>query len=180
MAGETIIQAAVSSTRAPTPITISGVMNGIGTALILFLMSVMLIDIGGRVVFNRPLAGVPEMVSMAIVAIVFLQLPHSVASRALIASDMLYGALQVKRPKAAAVLSATCSLVGTLVFLAIAYASFRFLAKAWEHEETYGTAGVFEFPQWPLRATIVLGAIWTSFEFLRLAWKDASILRGNP
>lgn len=180
MAGEAIIHSAQADEGAKPSVTLSGILNGVGTVLILFLMTVMLIDIGGRVLLNQPLAGVPEMVSMAIVAIVFLQLPHSVASRSLIASDMLSGALEAKRPRTAAALSASCSLVGAIVFMAIAYASFRFLQKAWLHEETYGTAGVFEFPQWPLRFVIVFGAVWTSFEFLRLAWNDLAMQRSRP
>jgi TRAP-type mannitol/chloroaromatic compound transport system permease small subunit len=170
MAGETILTdvAAKDSPR----VTLAGVMNGVGTALILFLMTVMLIDIGGRLLLNRPLAGVPEMVSMAIVAIVFLQLPNAVASQAMIRSDMLIGALEAERPRLGALVNAGCNLVGALVFLAITYASWRFLLRAWNNEETYGTAGVFEFPQWPLRAVIVLGAFWTAVEFGRLLWSN--------
>jgi TRAP-type mannitol/chloroaromatic compound transport system permease small subunit len=170
MAGETVLKN-VTSKESPS-ITLAGVMNGAGTFLILFLMTVMLIDISGRLVLNRPLVGVPEMVSMAIVAIVFLQLPHAVASRAMIRSGMLIDTLEAARPRLGALVNACCNIVGALVFLAITYASWRFLLRAWLNEETYGTAGVFEFPQWPLRAVIVLGAFWTAVEFGRLLWMN--------
>lgn len=179
MSGESALQAA-SETIGSGVIRLSGLMNATGTALILFIMTIMLIDIGGRVVFNRPLAGVPEMVGMAIVAIVFLQLPNAVASRALIASDMLITPLSTVRPRLAGAITAVCSLIGAFVFAAIAFASWRFLARSWVNEETYGTPGVFEFPQWPLRAVVVFGAAWTVVEFLRLVAQDLKPFRRAP
>lgn len=178
MAGETITAAAAAG--GDGGVTLSGVMNGVGTTLILFLIAVMLIDIGGRLLLSHPLAGVPEMVSMAIIAIVFLQLPHAVASRAMIRSGMLIDALEAERPRLGALVNAACNLVGALVFLAITYASSHFLLRAWRNEDTYGTAGVFEFPQWPLRAVIVVGAFWTAVEFGRLLWRNLRIIGGRP
>ena len=181
MAGETLLAAnAADKAQAEGPITVSGVMNACGTALILFLMAVMLIDIGGRLAFNRPLAGVPEMVAMAIVAIVFLQLPHAVASGAMIRTDVLLVFLETSRPRAAAAPEAVSALVGAGVFAMIAHASWRFLARAWVNEDTYGTQGLFEFPHWPLRAVIVAGAIWTTAEFLRLAIAKARRIGRMP
>jgi TRAP-type C4-dicarboxylate transport system permease small subunit len=178
MSGETALQ--TGSDTAGGGIRLSGLMNAIGTALILFIMTIMLVDIGGRVILNRPLAGVPEMVGMSIVAIVFLQLPNTVASRALIASDMLITPLAEARPRVAGAISAACSLIGAFVFAAIAYASWRFLVRSWTNEETYGTPGVFEFPQWPLRAVVVFGAAWTVVEFLRLVADDLKPFRRAP
>ncbi|MGL4439030.1 MAG: TRAP transporter small permease subunit [Bosea sp. (in: a-proteobacteria)] len=172
MAGEAILTTE-SAASEPRLVTVSGVMNAVGTSLILFLMAVMLIDIGGRLAFNRPLAGVPEMVSMAIVAIVFLQLPHAVASGAMIRTDVLIAVLEKSRPKVAASIEVTCALVGAGVFAAITWASWRFLVRAWGNEDTYGTQGLFEFPEWPLRTVVVLGAAWTMAEFLRIAMRQA-------
>jgi TRAP-type C4-dicarboxylate transport system permease small subunit len=180
MASETALDTSAAPVQGRGFIRLSGLMNAAGTALILFMMAIMLVDIAGRVIFNAPLAGVPEMVGMAIVAIVFLQLPNSVASRALIASDMLITPLRQSSPRLAGAISAFCSLIGALVFAAIAYASWRFLVRSWVNEETYGTPGVFEFPQWPLRAVIVVGALWTVVEFLRLVADDLKPFRRSP
>ena len=48
-------------------------MNVCGTALILGLMLLIGADVAGRNLMGRPVPGVPEMVALSIVAIVFLQ-----------------------------------------------------------------------------------------------------------
>lgn len=156
----------------PATFGVARAMNAAGTALILLLVGAMLADIGGRILFNRPLSGVPEIVAMVIVAILFLQIPHAVAARSLIQSDMLLEALRATHPRLAYAVTALSSGIGALVFAMIVYASWRFLMRAIENADTYGTPGVFEFPQWPLRAVVVLGAAWTVVEFLKLAWQD--------
>ena len=51
--------------------------NVAGTFLIIFVMVIVNIDVIGRELFLVPVAGVPMMVSMSIVAIVFLQTPQT-------------------------------------------------------------------------------------------------------
>ena len=51
--------------------------NIIGTILIIFIMIIVNADVIGRELFLKPIAGVPMMVSMSIVAIVFLQTPQT-------------------------------------------------------------------------------------------------------
>ena len=51
--------------------------NVMGTILIIFVMIVVNADVIGRELFLSPIAGVPMMVSMSIVAIVFLQTPQT-------------------------------------------------------------------------------------------------------
>jgi len=55
-------------------------LNSLGTVWIFLLMLVIVTDVIGRTAFTRPLPGVPELVSLSIVAIVFLQLPHALRS----------------------------------------------------------------------------------------------------
>src|SRR5690606_9515711 len=49
-------------------------LNVIGTLLIVAIMVLVNVDVIGRGAFDAPVAGVPELVSMSIVAIVFLQI----------------------------------------------------------------------------------------------------------
>ena len=49
-------------------------LNVIGTAGIFLLMLLINADVLGRSLFDRPISGVPEIVSLSIVAIVFLQI----------------------------------------------------------------------------------------------------------
>ena len=56
---------------------ITSVLNIIGTLLIVSVMILVNSDVIGRGLFNAPISGVPEIVSMSIVAIVFLQVAQA-------------------------------------------------------------------------------------------------------
>jgi len=56
---------------------VTGAMNAVGTVWILALMLLISADVIGRAAFAHPIAGVPEMVSLAILGIVFLQLANT-------------------------------------------------------------------------------------------------------
>ena len=49
-------------------------LNGLGTAWIFVMMVLINADVIGRAVFNAPIRGVPLIISLSIIAIVFLQL----------------------------------------------------------------------------------------------------------
>ena len=57
--------------------SITSILNIIGTLLIVSVMVLVNSDVVGRGVFNSPISGVPEIVSMSIVAIVFLQVAQA-------------------------------------------------------------------------------------------------------
>lgn len=152
-------------------------LNMLGTSMILMIMGVMIYDIGGRLLFGQPFAGVPEMVAIGVVAIVFLQLPNAVASGSLIRSDAIVGILARKALVVGRAAQLINSLVGAALFSAIAYSAWHFLVRAWELGHTYGSYGVFEVPQWPLRLIVVVGAAMTAVQFLRLAYVA---VRGRP
>ena len=56
---------------------ITSVLNIAGTLLIVGVMILVNSDVIGRGMFNAPISGVPEIVSMSIVAIVFLQVAQA-------------------------------------------------------------------------------------------------------
>ena len=53
------------------------ILSSLGTAWIFLLMLVITVDVVGRTAFTSPLPGVPELVSISIVGIVFLSLPQA-------------------------------------------------------------------------------------------------------
>ena len=141
------------------------VLNAIGTSLIFLIMVFAMVDIAGRLLFSTPLAGVPELVTMSIVGVVFLQLPHAVGCGRLIRSDMLIGILKVKAPRTEAALEAFFDFVGMAVFGAILLGAVPHFLDAYEQGYEFGTPGVFVFPQWPLRLVIVIGCVATIVQF---------------
>jgi TRAP-type C4-dicarboxylate transport system permease small subunit len=143
-------------------------LNAIGTCLIFLIMVFAMFDITGRLLFNMPLAGVPELVTMSIVGIVFLQLPHAVGCGRLIRSDMLIGVLKVEAPRTGAALEAFFDLVGMVVFSAILLGAVPHFLDAYREGYEFGTIGVFVFPQWPLRLVILIGCVAAIVQFALL------------
>ena len=71
--------AETESTRDSTPFaTLVGVLNAAGVVWVFALMFLICADIAARTLFDDPIAGVTEMVSLSLVACVFLQLAHAV------------------------------------------------------------------------------------------------------
>jgi len=66
-----------------------GGLNAIGTLWIFLLMVVINTDVFSRLLFNHPIDGVPELIELSIVGIVFLQLCDTVRAGRLTRSDGL-------------------------------------------------------------------------------------------
>ena len=64
-------------------------LNVIGTLLIVALMILVNADVIGRVFFSAPVSGVPELVSMSIVAIVFLQVAQAFRMKRLTRTEVV-------------------------------------------------------------------------------------------
>jgi len=133
-------------------------LNLIGSALIVGLMLLIGADVVGRVALGAPISGVPEIVSLAIVAIVFLQIGAVAREGRLTRSDALLNWLKARAPQAAAGLEtlfdvATIGVVGVIV-----WQTWPLAMRAWERSEFVGAIGDFTAPTWPVKFIIVLGA----------------------
>ena len=148
---------------------LAAALNVCGTAIIVALMMMICADIALRALTNAPLRGVAELSGLLIVALVFLQLPHTVARGRMIRSEMLLGALQSRRPLAAGLVEGGFRLVGALFFGAVAWAVWPKLVKAWERGTYVGAAGDFTAPVWPKLLVIVLGAAFAALLYALLA-----------
>src|SRR5262245_33902493 len=72
--------------RRPGMLTL--LMNNLGTVTIAVGMILVCGDVFARNLFNAPFFGIPELLKMTIIAIVFLQLPHAVLQGRMIRSDV--------------------------------------------------------------------------------------------
>lgn len=140
--------------------------NILGTALIVGLVLIICIDVVGRETFGVPLSGVPEMVTLSIVAIVFLQVPQALKAGRLTRSDGLINMLHRRAPRLANVLETLCDLLGTVVIATIIYAHWPILMRSIERGEFVGSVGNFTFPTWPVKLAILFGAILLLLHFL--------------
>lgn len=156
-------------------------LNGAGSVWILALMLLILADVIGRGAFSAPVRGVPELVGISIVGIVFLQLAAAVAGDRLTRSDALLGQLHRRLPRLGALLEAAISLAGTAMFLVIAHVSWPLFLRSWQAGEYVGVAGYFMAPTWPIKLIMVVGCVLAALAFLQRALHHAlRVLRPGP
>ncbi|MDP7425152.1 MAG: TRAP transporter small permease [Rhodospirillales bacterium] len=151
---------------------LSSGLNGIGTLAIFGLMILINWDIFGRALFNSPLKGVPEIVSLSIVGIVFLQIAHSLQKGSFTRSDALFNTFRKRFRKAANFLQGIYHLAGAFIFTMIVKATWPRLISAWQENEYIGTEGYLVVVTWPFRLLIVIGCVATILQLLLLAWRD--------
>ena len=140
--------------------------NIAGTMLIVGLVLMICIDVLGRNLFGAPLPGVPEMVSLSIVAIVFLQVPQALKSGRLTQSDALIVTLRARSPRTANLLEILFDFLGLLVIGAILYAHWPILVKSFTRNEFVGAVGNFTMPTWPAKLMIMIGGALLALQFL--------------
>lgn len=137
-----------------------------GSALTLIMMLFVCIDVVGRNFFDRPLSSIPELISLTIVAIVFLQLPHAVKQNQLPQSTLLLDLLEKRLPKGRQLAFAVFNVISAIIVGVLVYYSWPLLLKAF-HRGTYtGSIGSFTAPIWPVKAIIVWGCLLMMFQYL--------------
>lgn len=139
--------------------------NICGTALILALMLLIGADVLGRNFFGAPIPGVPELVSLSIVVIVFLQAPHALKAEKMTRSSALSDLLVRKRPGAGRALETLYDLIGIGVIGAIVYATWPLFLRSWVRNDFVGAIGDFTAPTWPVKAIILLGSVILILQF---------------
>jgi TRAP-type mannitol/chloroaromatic compound transport system permease small subunit len=146
-------------------------LNVVGSVLILALMVLVGVDVAGRNLAGAPVAGVPEMVTLSIVAIVFLQIPAALRAGRMTRSDALLQALEARRPGVAAALETLFDLAGIAVMGVIVYASWPMFLRAWTRNDFIGAVGSFTAPTWPVKAMLILGASVLILQFAARIWR---------
>jgi TRAP-type C4-dicarboxylate transport system permease small subunit len=146
-------------------------------ALITFSLSFLVVaDIIGRVAFNSPVKGTPEIVSMSIVIICFLLAGYAVHSGGMIRTDVVVGALGPRGDAFSALLT---SLLGIGFFGLIVWGSFEPTLHAWTSGEFEGE-GALRVPVWPARTVVMLGSALVALIYCgQLIAALRAILRGE-
>ncbi len=140
--------------------------NILGTLLIVGLVLIICIDVIGRETLGAPLPGVPEMVSLSIVAIVFLQVPQALKAGRLTRSDGLINYLHGRYPRLAKWMETAFELLGALVVGTLIYAHWPILIRSIERGDFVGSVGNVTFPTWPVKLAILVGAVLLFLQFL--------------
>lgn len=155
-------------------------MNAAGTLAIFALLLITNADIVGRDLFNRPLRGTTEILSVGIVAIVFMQLPNTLWAGRFPRADFAVGSLARRSPRAAALLMLVFHLIGAAMLAILCAAIWPELVRAWALGDYYGALGDFTVPLWPVRLIMVLGCAFTALTYLFLAAADLRAALARP
>lgn len=135
-------------------------------AVLAFLLSFLVVaDVTGRVIFNSPVKGTPEIVSISIVIICWLQAAYAIRSGGMLNVDSLVSHLP---PRVQDALSIAGALLGVAFFGLILWGSYEPAAHAWTSNEFEGE-GALRVPVWPARFLIILGAALAVLNYLLLA-----------
>ena len=125
-------------------------------ALLTFCLSFLVVaDVIGRVMFNSPVKGTPEIVSMSIVIVCFLLAGYSVHSGGMLQADVVSGAFGWRGRTVANLLS---GLFGAILFSLIVWGSVEPAIHAWTSGE-YEGEGALRVPVWPARFVVMFGSL---------------------
>jgi TRAP-type C4-dicarboxylate transport system permease small subunit len=132
-------------------------------------------DVIGRVVFNHPIKGTPEMVSFSIVIICFLQAPFAIRSGGMIWVD----AVTSRLPRGAQrVLELIGYTLGFAFFVLVCWGSFDPALHAWTSNEFEGE-GALRVPVWPAKFVIILGTALAALNYLLMFLERAAAPLGE-
>jgi TRAP-type C4-dicarboxylate transport system permease small subunit len=132
-------------------------------AVLAFLLCFLVVaDVIGRVVFNSPVKGTTEIVSLSIVIICYLQAGFAIRSGGMLHVDMF---VSKGSPRVQSVFAALAALAGLVFFAAICWGSFDGAAHAWTSNEFEGE-GALRVPVWPARFVLILGTFVAAFSYL--------------
>jgi tripartite ATP-independent transporter DctM subunit len=155
-------------------------MNGAGVIGIFALTFLICADITGRTAFDSPILGVTEIVSLALVACVFLELPYAVYQARLMRVEMVVGPLEAKRPLVASDWRLVVTAIGAALFALIAIGEAPDFLRAWRTEEFAGVEGLFKMPVWPIKLIVVAGVVVAAAELVRQWLQSARLsMRGG-
>lgn len=141
-------------------------MNAVGTVWILALMVLINADVIGRGAFDRPIIGVPKMVSLSILGIVFLQLANTLSAGWLTRSDALLGMFRRRFPRTGDVADALFHLAGAGLMGIVLWSAWPQFLRSWERNEFVGAVGNFTALTWPINLIVLIGSAAMLLTFL--------------
>jgi len=140
-------------------------LNIIGAIWVVFIMVLIAVDVTGRAFFGAPLFGVPEIVKISVVGLVWCQMAHTLRIGAHLRSTILVERLP---PCARRFVEFVSFLLGAITFALIVYSGWDNMLESWRIGEYEGEEPV-RVPTYPIRSLVLLGAALTAFQFALMA-----------
>lgn len=152
-------------------------LNALGSLWVFAMMAMITSDVAARFLFNHPIRGVPLLIEVSIVAIVFLQLASVLRAGRVTRSDMMIGKLLSRKPAMGRMVNASFLLAGALLMGLIFTYNWPLFKADWLRNTYVGVEGDFSLPVWPLKLLILVGSATCGIQFLRESLADVHALR---
>ncbi|WP_127143006.1 TRAP transporter small permease [Pelagibacterium montanilacus] len=136
----------------------------VASVLAMGLAFVVVFDVIGRSVFNRPLRGTPEIVASAIVVICYLQVTYAIVSGGMMQVTLITDAMP---QRLRSLLAALASLLGVVLFFFLMRGSYTGFVNAWTFGSFEGE-GALRIPIWPERLTVFVGTALAMVAYILL------------
>jgi TRAP-type C4-dicarboxylate transport system permease small subunit len=137
-------------------------LNIIGAIWVFLIMLLITVDVVGRAFFNSPLFGVPEIVKISVVGLVWCQMAHTLKIGAHLRSTIL---LERMPPAAQRTVEIIACILGAVMFALIVYSGWDNMVESWRIGEFEGEDPV-RVPTAPIRTVVLIGAALTAIQFL--------------
>jgi len=137
-------------------------LNVIGAIWVFLIMLLITVDVVGRAFFNSPLFGVPEIVKISVVGLVWCQMAHTLRIGAHLRSTILLDRMPPAAQRSIEILSCV---LGAVMFALIVYSGWDNTIDAWRIGEFEGEEPV-RVPTAPIRTLVLIGAALTALQFL--------------
>lgn len=145
-------------------------MNAVGSLWVLLLVVLINVDAFGRTFLNLPIAGMIEIVAVSLAVIVFCQLADTIRLGKLTRSDTFL-ARMAKGTRAGRLVVSGFEFLGAIIMTLIVVGTVPLMIRSYERGYYIGVPGVFTFPDWPVKAVVVVGAAAAMLCFLVRAYR---------
>jgi len=135
--------------------------NILGAILLLGMMFLVVADVTGRYLFNRPVHGTMEITTFIMVGLVYFTLAHTQAIKAHIKVELVFERLSIRGK---AILQFITCLIGMTIFALITWQGVRLALDAWKYKEY--TDGLIPFPTFPAKLAIPVGCFIFCLRFI--------------
>ena len=143
--------------------------NNLGSLMIFAMTLGVVADVTGRYLLNAPINGTAEMVTLAVVAVLYLQLSYTLRSGRMTRSDAFYNRLIERRPTIGNAFGLVFHSAGACLMAVIMVGAWPKFLATWREGYYVGVIDVFTFPEWPLLLVIFVGCGLTGLQFVLLA-----------
>lgn len=154
-----------------TTLRINGVVAGIGGLLIVVLVALTTVDVAGRYLLNKPLAGTLEMQQILLAFIALMPLAYTLATGGHVRFQLLIDRLG-RRARAA--LDLLAAVLGLGVFSVLFWGGYQSFESSWRVKELMSAP--IPLPYWLPKGLLPLGAALMILQLLVVAARQLATL----